>query len=215
MHAALLLLPLLMPAPASTAQPASVAVGRYAGDSPAGRVWVWLKADGAAEFGGVAYRWRQANGRLLLDGVRPETSALVLQVIHVKSSTCLIGPPFTRVCLTPAPLPAPAPIAPRVRPPHLQGAWRHSATGGSLTLVLTPGGRYTMHQNATGDAATQTHGQWHGDAAHLSLIPDGGARLVYRARRAGPDLFISGGDLPMTVRLSAVDRPTVDTATRR
>ncbi|MGK0361503.1 MAG: hypothetical protein ACI9U2_003821 [Bradymonadia bacterium] len=217
-HAVLLLLPFLAPAalaPVGVAGPMTLAAGRYAGDSDAGRVWIWLKRDGAAEFGGVAYRWRQADGRLQLDGIHPKTEPLSLTITAVKARTCLDGPPFTRVCLTAAPLPAPAPIAPRQRPTHLRGAWRHSATGGTLTLALTANGRYTMHQAATGDAAEQTHGQWHGDDAHLSLIPDGGERLTYRARRAGPDLFISGGDLPMTVRLSTVDGATVDTATRR
>ena len=204
------LLPLLLSLLAPTLAP-----GRYAGDAAAGQVWVWLKPDGAAEFGGVAYRWRMGDGRLQLDPVHPQTAPLSLTITEIAARTCLDGPPFRRVCLTPAPLPAPAPIAPRRQPTYLHGAWRHSAVGGALTLVLTADGRYTMRQMATGDAAEQTHGRWHGDDAHLSLIPDGGDSLTYRARRAGPDLFISGGDLPMTVRLSAMAAAPVDTATPR
>lgn len=179
----------------------ALAPGRYAGESAAGLVWVWLKADGTARFGGAEFTWRQAGETLRLDGAQP----LTLTIVEVEGRTCLDGPPFERICLTPAPLSTVKPPPKRVQPPALVGRWQHVATGGSLDLLLIADGRYVMRQAATGDAAERTTGRWHGTDDTLTLTPDGGAALAYRARRTGSNLLISGGDLPMTVRFARVD----------
>lgn len=183
----------------------ALAPGRYAGDSPAGLVWVWLNPDGSARFGGVDCAWRQEGEILHLDGPTP----LALRVVTRAGRACLEGPPFERICLTPAPLAPVQPVAPQVQPPALVGGWRHEASGGALDLLLAADGRYTMLQAATGDAAERTHGRWHGTAEQLTLIPDGGPPVAYRARRAGASLLIGGGDLPMEVRFGRVDAAPV------
>lgn len=176
----------------------ALAPGRYLGEAPSGQVWLWLKADGAAEFGGAPVTWRIDGDQLVMRGA--ETWRLT--IVESKTGTCLTGPPFKRLCLTPAPLAALAPAPVRQRPAAWIGGWRHEATGGSLSLMLTEDGRYRMQQAATGDAPSETVGVWHGTADALTLIPDGGHPLTYRARRAGPSLFIGGGDLPMEVRFA-------------
>lgn len=183
------------------AGPPALAPGRYAGESAAGLVWVWLKADGSARFGGADYRWRIDDAILHLEGATP----LALTITEAAGRPCLDGPPFERVCLRPAPLAEPTPPPPRRRPPALVGGWRHSASGGTLDLLLDAAGRYVMTQAATGDAAARTTGAWHADDAALVLTPDGGAALRYRVRRAGDSLLVDGGDLPMRVVFRRVD----------
>lgn len=193
-----------------------LAPGRYLGESPAGDVWLWLKADGVAEFGGAPVRWRMDADTLVLEGQQTWR----LTVLERNGRTCLKGAPFKRICLTPAPLAAPPPPPKRHRPTQWIGAWRHVATGGSLTLALDADGRYRMQQAATGDGIEETHGGWHAEADctsasndmpcppnRLILIPDGGDGLTYRARLAGQTFLIGGGDLPMEIGFKQIAAP--------
>jgi hypothetical protein len=175
----------------STLQP-----GFWVGEVPDGRVWLVLRADGPATFGGVDYeRWRIEGESLHLEGPQP------LEV-KVKSGPCLVGPPFGRVCLNRVAVAEPAPPPPRLHPPAWVGRWQHTASGGQLLLEVGADGHYQMTQVVVGDEAAVTAGTWHGGAEGLTLEPAGGPPLPYRARRVGPDLFISGGDLPLEVRFA-------------
>jgi hypothetical protein len=208
----------------------ALAPGRYLGESASGDVWLWLKADGSAEFGGAPVQWRIEDDVLLLEG----RSAWRLTIVERKGRTCLEGPPFKRICLTAAPLAEAPPPPARQRPSGWTGAWRHVATGGSLTLQLEPDGHYRMQQAATGDPVEDTQGRWHAEAVaeerrgeghpvcraqvalgtpgrlpacppnRLILLPDGGEPLPYRARIAGDTLLVGGGDLPMEIGFKRV-----------
>ncbi|MCB9547492.1 MAG: hypothetical protein H6706_16830 [Myxococcales bacterium] len=181
----------------------TLAPGRYVGVVDTGIVWLVLAADGAATYGEAPYRWRQADGVLHLDG--PTPLALTLDA----AGRCLTGPPFGHVCLRPVPVVEPTPAPPVERPAAFVGAWQHTASGGTLRLDLSPDGGYVMVQQATGDPVVETRGAWHGDAAGLVLTPAGGGALRYRARRAGADLLLGGGDLPLDVRFSPVEASPV------
>ncbi len=173
---------------------ASLAPGRYVGTAPDGRVDLELRVDGTAVFGGAPYAWRIEGNTLHLGDLR----------LRIEGE-CLRGPPFGEVCLRPAPLP---PIVEPRQPPRPEvwrGAWSHTASGGTLVLVLAPAGADEMRQ-----PEGVPGGRWRGDAAGFTLTPAGGQALRYRARREGDELFVSGGDLPSEVRFhrSTEDRYT-------
>lgn len=167
---------------------ASLGPGRYVGAAPDGRVDLELRADGSAFFGGAAYRWRLAGDTLHLGG---DHGPLALRV----DGDCLVGPPFGRVCLVPAPLPPVRRPPASPRPEAWRGRWAHTASGGTLVVVMTADGTYEMRQ-----PEQTTTGRWRGDRAGFTLVPEGGEALRYRARRDGEDLVVSGGDLPTEVR---------------
>lgn len=173
--------------------------GWYAGRVPAGRVWLVLRADGTSTYGGAAYGWRIEGDTLHLTGAQP----LDLKVETRNGQPCLVGPPFQRVCLSPVPVAEPPPAPARRQPAQWVGRWKHAATGGRLVVVLEVDGRYRMIQDVVGDPEAETAGTWQGDEAGVVLEPAGGTPLRYRARRAGPDLLLGGGDLPLDVRFVA------------
>ena len=168
--------------------------GRYIGvvaeRTPVQRVDLDLRADGTAVFGGARYRWRRSGPLLRLVA---SDGDLTLEV----DGQCLEGPPFGRVCLSPAPplpeTPPPTPVPPR--PEAWRGAWAHTASGGTLVIELGGDGRYVMRQ-----PGLVTRGGWRGDDGGFTLVPDGGEPLTYAARRQGADLLVGGGDLPTEVR---------------
>ncbi len=159
--------------------------GLYRGACEAGRVDLELQ-EGWARFGGLRYAAKVEGATLVL-----EREGQTLR-LRVEPGPVLLGPPYGRVLLQRQPeRPAP-PRARPDRPADLRGAWRHQASGGSLTLVLGAEGDYTMRQTGAED----TMGTWRGDAEGITLLPRGGHPQRYRARRKGARLFVSGGDLP-------------------
>ncbi len=172
---------------------ASLGPGRYIGTASEGRVELDLGPDERAVFGGAPYRWRIADDRLYLEAPGQK---LVLRV----DGTCLVGPPFGRVCFEPAPLPPMRHPPKPPRPEAWRGGWAHTASGGTLVVVLAADGVYEMRQSAQ-----TTTGRWRGDATGFTLVPEGGMPLRYRARRDGEALVVSGGDLPSEVRFHRWD----------
>ncbi len=163
----------------------TLAPGRYLAETPAGeRVELVLHADGRALFGGAACAWEQSAGALRL-------GAHVLK----EDGGCHVGPPFGRLCFSPAPLTVPRDPAPPPAPAPLVGEWVFSGSGGELVLALGAGGAYEMRQ-----PGLVTRGRWRGGDGSLVLVPDGGGPIRYRARRGGADLLVAGGDLPSEVR---------------
>ncbi len=72
------------------------------------------------------------------------------------------------------------------------GTWQGSAGMDSLTLVLQPDGRY----RATLSGGAGHAGHWTAGPATLTLAPDGGPPVDYRAEvSGGHQLNLSGGDL--------------------
>ncbi len=98
----------------------TLAPGRYLAETPAGeRVELVLHADGRALFGGAACAWEQSAGALRL-------GAHVLK----EDGGCHVGPPFGRLCFSPAPLTVPRDPAPPPAPAPLVGEWVFSGSGG-------------------------------------------------------------------------------------
>lgn len=173
--------------------------GRYVGvvDGEGGaEIGLELRAGGEGVFAGAAVEWT-LDGEVLT--LRPKAGApYELRVIEDGERVVLAGPPHGRITLRAAEADAPPPPVPL---PWV-GGWRHTASGGALVLRLVASGVYEMEQPGTHAAVERVTGRWVGDptAGTLTLTPDGGAALTYRAKRDGEALMISGGDLPTAVR---------------
>lgn len=181
---------------------AALAPGRYRGVTDHGVVWLELRPDGRAVYGGAAYLWHAEPGSLVL--AAPE-GTLTLTLRDTPAGPVLVGPPFGEVQLTPVDWPAPA-EAPPAAPPTAPwaGTWQHTASGGTLALRLDPDGTYELRQQfGPTEPPVVSGGRWSGDATSLVLTPEGGAPLRYAARREAAALLLSGGDLPFEVRLEA------------
>jgi hypothetical protein len=164
---------------------AALTPGRYAGSAPDwGRVWIELLPDGTATWDGVVGRWQG-------------TSLQVGDRTYRWVEGCLEGPGGP-VCLRlVAPPERPRPV---LRPAAWVGRWRHSASGGSLVLVLQADGRVLM---------AGAEGRWRSEGDQLVLVFSGRA-VRYRVARVGPGLRVAGGDLPFGVVFSPVDDAPVE-----
>lgn len=174
--------------------------GAYVGVVEGGaEVGLELRAGGEGTFAGAAVKWALEDDVLTL---RPAAGApYELRVSEAGEDLVLTGPPHGRITLRPAKTAAAeASTPPPPVPLPWVGGWRHTATGGSLVLRLVASGVYEMEQS--GASIERTTGRWVGDltAGTLTMTPDGGEALVYRAKRDGEALMISGGDLPTAVR---------------
>ena len=179
--------------------------GRYEGASTAGRVWLELRPDGTAEYGGAPWRWRQDGNVLELapeadgDALRLEIEAVAIGAAGSPPRLRLVGPPFGVVWLRA--VPSLNPEAPAAKPeskvhPQWVGRWRHLAVGGELIVELGADATYAMIERPE---ARVTRGRWTADNDWIELQPDGGTPLRYCVRRVAERLFVSGGDLPTEV----------------
>lgn len=184
--------------------PTVLAPGRYTGASGQGAIELQLKAGGQARFGGQIYQWSQSKGQLTL---KNEDRTLALTIESTAKGPCLVGPPFGRVYLNPAPnlKPKTATRTSFERPSGWIGTWTHRASGGQVALTLAQSGTYTLVQTVAGGAAT-AEGTWSAEGETLLLKATTDAALRYRIRHTPTTLYVSGGALPFEVPFHRVFR---------
>lgn len=173
---------------------ALVGPGRYAGTTAdGGRVWLELRADGRGQWGETPGTWALAGETLTFNDRTWRV------VPRAEGDPCLEDGQ-ARICLRYAAAPERVQPAP-ARPEPYVGVWKHTASGGALTLFLTPPGGVMLIEAGPGGMPKQTMGRWQvEDDRWLVLTLGEGPPLRYHVKREGADLVLSGGDLPFPIR---------------